>query len=65
MKKILALTLVGLLVFTGCGKIEEEKKNNEQNNGNIQEIKHYHLHLKPYYRKGLILNIEKVYELLS
>lgn len=36
-----------------------------QNNGNIQEIKHYHLHLKPYYRKGLILNIEKVYELLS
>ena len=36
-----------------------------QNNGSIQEIKHYHLHLKPYYRKGLILNIEKVYELLS
>ena len=36
-----------------------------QNNGSIQEIKHYHLHLKPYYRKGLIMNIEKVYELLS
>lgn len=36
-----------------------------QNNGDIQEIKHFHLHLKPYYKKGLIMNIEKVYELLS
>ena len=32
MKKLLALTLVGLLVFTGCGKKEEEKNNEQQNN---------------------------------
>lgn len=37
MKKILALTLVGLLVFTGCGKKEEEKKNNEQNNEVVEQ----------------------------
>ena len=37
MKKILALTLVGLLVFTGCGKKEEENKNNEQNNEVIEQ----------------------------
>lgn len=36
-----------------------------QNNGEIQEIKHFHLHLKPYYKKGLIMDIEKVYEILS
>lgn len=48
----------------------EEKLNPDgltlvQNNGAIQEIKHFHLHLKPYYRNGLIMNIEKVYDLLS
>ena len=32
MTKLLALTLVGLLVFTGCGKKEEEKNNEQQNN---------------------------------
>lgn len=37
MKKLLALTLVGMLVFTGCGKKEEEKKNNEQNNPVVEQ----------------------------
>ena len=36
-----------------------------QNNGNVQEIKHFHLHLKPYYKENKNLDIEKVYELLS
>ena len=36
-----------------------------QNNGDVQEIKHFHLHLKPYYKENKNLDIEKVYELLS
>lgn len=36
-----------------------------QNNGDIQEIKHIHFHLKPYYKKGLIMNMQQVYELLK
>jgi len=51
-------------------KILEEKLNIDgltliQNNGEIQEIKHFHLHLKPYYKENKNLDIEKVYELLS
>ena len=36
-----------------------------QNNGDVQEIKHFHIHLKPHYKENLNLDIEKVYELLS
>lgn len=33
-----------------------------QNNGMIQDVKHYHLHLKPYYKeKQKILPVEEVY----
>lgn len=33
-----------------------------QNNGDIQEIKHFHLHLKPYYKnKQKILPVEEIY----
>lgn len=36
-----------------------------QNNGDIQDVKHFHLHLKPYYKENIELDIKKVYELLS
>lgn len=33
-----------------------------QNNGDVQEIKHYHLHLKPYYKiKKDLINVEDIY----
>ncbi len=33
-----------------------------QNNGLLQEVKHYHLHLKPHYKgKQALVNIEDVY----
>ena len=37
MKKLLAFSLVGLLVFTGCGKKDEEPKNNEQGNNPTEQ----------------------------
>lgn len=61
-------------------KILEEKLGCEgivlqQNNGFIQEIKHYHLHLKPYYKNKisiemikhneLIKDVKEIYELLK
>ena len=37
-----------------------------QNNGNIQDVKHFHMHLKPYYdTKKEIINIDDVYNLLK
>ena len=36
-----------------------------QNNGDIQEVKHFHLHLKPYYKKSKINNVQEVYEILK
>lgn len=36
-----------------------------QNNGNIQEVKHYHLHLIPNYINKKDLSIEEVYEILK
>ena len=35
-----------------------------QNNGYIQEIKHYHLHLIPFYKDGLDKTVDEVYECL-
>ena len=37
MKKLLALSLVGLLVFTGCGKEENNETPNNNENGQQQE----------------------------
>ena len=47
----------------------------QQNNGFVQEIKHYHLHLKPYYKNKisiemvkhneLIKDVKEIYELLK
>lgn len=37
-----------------------------QNNGSVQEVKYFHLHLKPYYEKEQeLMNIESVYEILK
>ena len=37
-----------------------------QNNGMIQEVKHFHLHLKPYYKnKEAIKEIEEIYNILK
>ena len=33
-----------------------------QNNGDCQEVKHYHLHLIPYYNNSSKLNIDEAYE---
>ena len=37
-----------------------------QNNGMIQEVKHFHLHLKPYYKnKQSLKEIEEIYNILK
>ena len=46
-----------------------------QNNGSVQEVKHYHLHIKPYYddkksieiikHEELIKNVQEIYEILK
>lgn len=52
-------------------KLLEEKLNIDgltliQNNGEVQEVKHYHLHLKPYYKKRQMKKDPKeIFEILS
>ena len=52
-------------------KLLEDKLNIDgltliQNNGDVQEVKHYHLHLKPYYNEKLEkMNIEDVYKKIT
>lgn len=37
-----------------------------QNNGDVQEVKHFHLHLKPYYKEQKeIINVEEIYNILK
>lgn len=37
-----------------------------QNNGAVQEVKHFHLHLKPYYKeKQELMDIKDVYDILK
>lgn len=36
-----------------------------QNNGTIQEVKHYHLHIIPHYSKKNNLDVEKVFDILT
>ena len=37
-----------------------------QNNGDVQEVKHFHLHLKPYYKnKQEIIDVKVIYEKLK
>ncbi len=35
-----------------------------QNNGDVQEVKHYHMHLKPYYNENKDNMLEEVYKKL-
>ena len=36
-----------------------------QNNGDIQEVKHFHLHLKPYYNDLKDMKVEEVFNILN
>jgi len=36
-----------------------------QNNGIAQEVKHYHLHLKPHYKRKIYMSVEDVFEKLK
>ena len=36
-----------------------------QNNGDIQEVKHFHLHLKPYYKNSKIKSVEEIYTIIK
>lgn len=37
-----------------------------QNNGDVQEVKHYHLHLKPYYKnKQKIKDVNDIYNIIK
>lgn len=36
-----------------------------QNNGSLQEVKHYHLHIIPYYDDKKEFDLDEVYELLK
>ena len=37
-----------------------------QNNGDVQEVKHFHLHLKPYYKeKQPLKDVKEIYEILK
>lgn len=36
-----------------------------QNNGSIQEVKHYHLHIKPHYTENPSLTVEEVFKKLT
>lgn len=36
-----------------------------QNNGVLQEVKHYHLHIVPFYNSKKELSLDEVYELLK
>lgn len=36
-----------------------------QNNGDVEEVKHFHIHLKPYYINDPKLSLDQVFELLK
>ena len=36
-----------------------------QNNGFVQEVKHFHLHVIPKYKKNFEMDVEKVYEKIT
>lgn len=33
-----------------------------QNNGEVQDVKHFHLHLKPYYKSNTKISVEEIYK---
>ena len=36
-----------------------------QNNGDLEEVKHFHLHIIPYYKDNKIKDVKDIYEILS
>ena len=65
-------TLIHIMdVARKMGKLLEEKLHCDgltlvQNNGEIQEVKHYHLHLRPQYiKKQKLLPVEDVYNMIK
>ena len=59
-----------LKVSKDIAKLLKDKLNYDgirfvQNNGYIQEIKHYHLHIIPSYNKKDNVNVEEVFNLLT
>ena len=36
-----------------------------QNNGSVEEVKHYHLHVMPQYKNNKEISVEEVYKLLT
>jgi histidine triad (HIT) family protein len=60
-----------MIIAKKIKELLEEKLNIDgltliQNNGDIQEVKHYHLHLKPYYKeKQQLIDIKDIYEILK
>ena len=60
-------------IFNVAKKIKkklEEKLNSTgmtlvQNNGSVQEVKHYHLHLIPTYENNKIEDVEEIYKKIS
>jgi len=36
-----------------------------QNNGSLQEVKHYHMHLIPSYKEKELIDVKAVYEILT
>lgn len=36
-----------------------------QNNGDVQEVKHFHIHLKPYYVNPTEMDIDTIYDLIK
>ena len=36
-----------------------------QNNGFVQEVKHFHLHIIPKYKRKMVMNIEEVYKKIT
>ena len=65
-------TLINIMKIARNLKKELEEKLNIdgltliQNNGDVQEVKHYHLHLKPYYNDSKEkLSVEDVYNMLK
>lgn len=65
-------TLIHIMdVARNLKKVLEDKLNIDgltliQNNGTVQDIKHFHLHLKPYYNeKKSIISVEEIYKKLQ
>ena len=59
-----------LKVAKQIAKLLKEKLNYDglrlvQNNGVLEEVKHYHLHLIPFYQDGFSKSVEEVYEILT